>query len=134
MVKVGDPVATQLSVTDWPAATLAGVAVKLVIAGGLPAAIVTLAVAVVDPKLFLAVRVYVVVADGFTAVDVPVTAPTPELMVSVGEPVVVQASVLVWPAPTLAGVAVKLVIAGGLPTLTVTLAVVDPKLFLAVMV
>lgn len=73
-------------------------------------------------------------AEGFTTVDVPVTLPTPPVMASVGEPVTTQESVLDWPAVTLAGEAVKLVTVGGLPTLTVTAAVVDPKLFLAVRV
>jgi hypothetical protein len=72
------------------------------------------------------------VTEGVTFVEAPVTAPTPESIVRVGEPVTTQASVLGWPAATFAGVAVKLVIAGAFPTATVAVAVADPKSFLAV--
>jgi hypothetical protein len=58
--------------------------------------------------------------------DVPVTRPTPGLMITLGEPVTVQLSVLDWPAVTVAGVAVKWVMVGGQPTTTVTAAVLDP--------
>jgi hypothetical protein len=74
------------------------------------------------------------VAEGFTLTDVPVTAPTPELMVRVGEPVVVQLSVLDCPAPTFAGVALRLAMVGGLPTVMVTMAVADPAVLVAVRV
>jgi len=73
-----------------------------------------------------------VVAEGFTVADVPATAPTPELMLRVGEPVTTQASVLDWPGATFAGVAVNLVIVGGLPTPTVTAAALAPKALRAV--
>jgi len=66
--------------------------------------------------------------------DVPVTAPTPGLMIRPGEPVTAQLSVLVCPAVTFAGLAVKLVMVGGLPAVTVTAAVADPKLLVAVRV
>lgn len=66
--------------------------------------------------------------------DVPVTAPTPGLRIRLGKPVTVQLSVLGWPAVTFAGVAVKLVMVGGLPAITVTAAVVDPKSLVAVKV
>jgi hypothetical protein len=46
-------------------------------------------------------------------------------------PVTVQLSVLDWPAVTIAGALVKLVMVGALPTVTVTLAVMDPKEFVA---
>lgn len=75
-----------------------------------------------------------VVADGFTFADVPVTAPTPESIVTAGEPVAVQASVLVWPTITFAGVAENLPMVGGLPAVTVTGAVTDPNAFVAVRV
>jgi hypothetical protein len=61
-----------------------------------------------------------------------VTAPTPGLTVRLGYPVTTQLSVLGWPAATFAGVAVNPVMAGGLPTSTVTQAAVDPKSLLAV--
>jgi hypothetical protein len=67
-------------------------------------------------------------------VPVTVTAPTPELIARVGEPVTTQASVLDWPGVFLTGVAVKLVMVGGLPAVTVTAAVMDPKRLAAVRV
>jgi len=132
MISAGEPVTAQLSVLDCPAVTFAGVAVKLVMVGALPAITVTAAVA--DPKLLAAVRVYDVVADGVTLTDVPVTTPTPGLRVRPGEPVTAQLSVLDCPTITFAGVAVKLVMVGGLPAVTVTVAVADPKLLVAVRV
>jgi hypothetical protein len=53
-------------------------------------------------------------------------------MTSPGEPVTVQLSVVDCPGATVAGVALKLVIAGGLPTITDTAAVADPNVFVAV--
>jgi len=67
-----------------------------------------------------------VVTAGLTLFDVPVTAPTPELMLSVGEPVTAQLSVLDCPVAMLAGFAPKLVIVGRLPAVTVTEAVALP--------
>jgi hypothetical protein len=72
------------------------------------------------------------VAEGFTVTDVPPTAPTPEFMLRVGEPVTTQASVLDCPVSTFAGVAVKLAMVGGLPTPTATVAAVAPKALTAV--
>ena len=66
--------------------------------------------------------------------DVPVTAPTPWSMLKVGAPVATQFNVLDWPGVTVAGVAVKLVTVGGLPTVTVTTAVAVPKALVAVSV
>jgi hypothetical protein len=117
-------------VLDCPAVNVAGVALKLVMVGGLPTATVALAVAV--PNEFVAVNVYAVVADGFTLAEVPVTAPTPELILRVGDPVTAQLSVLDRPAVNVAGVALKLVMVGGLPTVTVALAVACPAEFVAV--
>jgi hypothetical protein len=65
-------------------------------------------------------------------VDVPVTAPTPGLIVSAGEPVTTQFSVLDWPAPIVAGIAAKLAIAGAGPTVTIVAAVAVPNEFVAV--
>jgi uncharacterized protein YbbC (DUF1343 family) len=72
------------------------------------------------------------VAEGFTVTDVPATAPTPEFMAKVGEPVAVQLSALDCPGVRFAGVALKPVMTGGLPTVTVTVAVADPEVFVAV--
>ena len=70
--------------------------------------------------------------EGVTVTDVPVTAPTPGLTAMPGEPVTAQLSVLDCPSVTFAGVAAKPVMIGGLPTITVTAAVADPKLLVAV--
>jgi hypothetical protein len=53
------PVTDQASVDVWPAVRAAGAAVKLAMAGGVPApgVTVTVAVAVADPAPFVAVRV-----------------------------------------------------------------------------
>ena len=66
--------------------------------------------------------------------DVPATTPTLGLTVRLGYPVTAQLSVLDCPVVTFAGMAVKKVIEGGLPAITVTEAVVDPKSLLAVSV
>jgi hypothetical protein len=56
---------------------LAGLAVKLTITGTLPWVRVTVVVAVTEPALFVAVRVYVVVAMGDTVLlPLAFTAPT----------------------------------------------------------
>jgi hypothetical protein len=66
--------------------------------------------------------------------EVPLNVPTAGLSVRLGDPVTAQLSVLVWPAVTVAGLAVKLVIVGVLPATTVTEAVLVPKAFVAVSV
>lgn len=71
-------------------------------------------------------------ADGFTVTDVPVTVPTPGLMLNAGEPVTAHLSVQDCPAATIVGVAVKLVMVGRLPAVTVTVALLEPKLLVAV--
>ena len=86
---------------------------------------------VADPKELVAVRVYVVVAVGLTTTDVPVTVPTPELTLRVGAPVTTQLKVLDWPEVMLAGEALKLVIVGALPTVTVRLEVTEPNVLVA---
>jgi len=130
MLSVGEPVTVQLRVLDWPAVSFTGLAVKLAMVGGVPTATATLAVAV--PKRFVAVRIYDVDDTGLTLVDVPMTLPTPELMLRTGEPVTAQLSVVAFPGATLAGLAVKLAMVGGLPTVTAALAVAVPKELVAV--
>ena len=66
--------------------------------------------------------------------DVPANVPTPGLMTRFGDPVTAQPSVLDCPAVTVAGVAAKLAMVGALPAVTVTEAVVDPKMLVAVKV
>ena len=115
-----------------PGVTLAGLAAKFTIAGRAPTVTVTGAVTV--PKLLVAVRMYDAVDAGVTFSEDPVTAPIPGLRVSVGEPVTTHVSVLDCPRGIVAGAAVKLVIFGGLPTLTVSDAVAVPNAFVAVSV
>ena len=55
-------------------------------------------------------------------------------MISPGEPVTVQLRVLDWPGASVAGVALKLVIVGGIPTTTKAGAVVEPNWLVAVSV
>ena len=73
------------------------------------------------------------VVEGATLTDIPLTVPTPGLMVSPVAPVTAQLSVLDCPGLTFAGVAVKLPMAGALPvsTETETAAVTEPKVFVA---
>ena len=71
---------------------------------------------------------------GFTATEAPVTVPTPGAIARVCAPVTDQLRVLDWPEVSLVDEAVKLAIAGGVPTATVTDAVLVPKVFVAVRV
>jgi hypothetical protein len=74
---------------------------------------------------------------GVTFTDIiPVTLPTPGLMLSPVAPVTAQLIVLDCPGLTMAGVAVRLPMVGGLPgtTATGTTAVTDPNVFVAVSV
>ena len=73
-----------------------------------------------------------VVTGGVTVADVPDTVPTPGVMLSAGEPVVTQFSVLDWPTDIFGGVAAKPVMVGGLPTVTSVAAVAVPNEFVAV--
>ena len=132
IARLGDPVTAQLSVLTWPAVMVAGVAANFVMVGALPAVTVTEAMLV--PKPLVAVSVYDCVVEGVTFTDVPATTPTPGLTVTLGYPVTAQLSVLDCPVATFAGMAVKKVMEGGLPAITVTEAVVDPLSLLAVSV
>ena len=80
---------------------------------------VTVACAVTDPALFVAVRVYVVVCAGETPSEVPVTVPMPAMEREVA-PLTVQASVELAPAVIPAGLAVKEEMLGGCVLRTVT--------------
>ena len=96
---------------------------------------VTVAVAV-PPIEFAAVRVYVVVAPGFTMTLVPVTSPTLLSKVNLDAPVTSHVS-LEPPGPVVAGdsigsEAVKLAMLGRSTTVTVALAEVLPVELLAV--
>ena len=77
------------------------------------------------------------VAPGLTALVVPVTVPTPLLMLSDVAPDTVQPSVLLWPTVMVEGVAKKLEMVGGWGaglTVTVAVAVTLPTAFVAVRV
>jgi len=77
----------------------------------------------------------VVVVAGFTVMLVPVTAPTPLLMLMVAAPVAAQESVAEPPAVISAAEVVKLAMAGPPTTATVTVAVaVAPAALAAVRV
>jgi hypothetical protein len=121
----------------WPpAAMTVGEAVKLSTVGTAPPTVtVTAAETEVTPSAPVAVRVYVVVADGETLVlPFADTVPTPLLIVTVEAPVVVQDKSEVPPLLMLVGDAAKRTIAGlDAPTVTVTLAlIVWPPVPLAV--
>lgn len=73
---------------------------------------VTVAVAVVNPVTFVAVRRKVVVTIGPTACEIPVTAPIPWSRVSASAPETFQVSVDLPPGPTVAGSAAKEAITG----------------------
>jgi hypothetical protein len=81
-------------------------------AGEEAAVTVTVTVFVTEPPAFVAVSVYVVVFEGSTLDEVPVTAPTP-LKLSEVAPVALQPTFDAWPALIVAGVALKLLITGG---------------------
>jgi hypothetical protein len=99
---------------------------------------VTFAVAVVEPALFFAVRVYVVVAVGFTLVEplADVDVNVPGVMAMLDAPLVAQLSVLLEPEVMLAGLAVNEAMVGLLDAATVTIAVdvTEPAEFVAVSV
>lgn len=119
-----------------PAVMLAGFAVNELITGSTDACTVTAVVAVTEPAAFVAVSVYVVVADGLTLAeplaDADVIDPG-EIATDVA-PVVTQLSVLLPPALIPVGLALNEVIVGifGLFTVIVAVAVTVPVLLVAV--
>ena len=99
---------------------------------------VTTAVAVVEPEAFVAVRVYVVVVAGVTAVNplAELDVKFPGDMEMLVAPVLVQLRVLLAPAVMLAGTAEKELITGlfAVPTVIVTVDLTDPTALVAVSV
>ena len=85
---------------------------KLVMVGAPAGVMFTVAVAVVFPDALDAVSVYVVDSVGETATLVPVTAPTPWLMLRLVAPLTDHERVLLCPEVMLVGSAVKLVMVG----------------------
>jgi hypothetical protein len=140
LTPVAPPVA-QDTVEDWPALMLAGLAKNVEIVGtpaGGAAPTVTVTDAVVVPVALLAVRTYVVVAAGEMLVEPlsPKFSPNGATLTDVA-PLATQDNVEDWPAPMLAGLAVKEEITGTAdsvrePTMTVTEAVVLPPPLVAV--
>jgi hypothetical protein len=132
------PDVVQLKVLVWLELMFVGSAVNELIVGTLAAVNVTVAVAVTEPAAFVAVRTYVVVTSGLSPVepDAEVDAYVPGVMVMVVAPVVAQLSVLMPPKLMLVGLAVNELIVGrlGAETFTVTVAVVEPVVFVAVRV
>ena len=76
---------------------------------------VTIVLALVEPYAFVATKVYSVVAAGLTCLLDPVTVPMPGVMLRLVAPVTLQLNVLEPPGAILAGLALKLVMTGGLP-------------------
>ena len=111
--------------------------VVVVIESGPPAAVtVTFAVAVAEPAVFVAVRVYVVVAVGLTGVEplANVELNVPGVMAMLVAPVVTQLSVLLEPELMFVGSAVKELMVGLLAAfmVIVTADVTEPALLVAV--
>ena len=75
-----------------------------------------------------------VVVAGVTFIDVPVTAPMPGAILIPHGPDTDHDSVVDCPGCSVDGVATKLVIEGGAPAVTATVAVAVPKAFVAVSV
>src|ERR1051326_5079506 len=114
----------QLSVLNWPVVIEDGEAAKLIVGSG---STVTAACRVIVPPLPLAVRVYVVVAEGDTKSD-PFRgcAPRPLSMLTEVVFAVVQDSVEDWPLAMLVGEAVNVAEGPGWMTVTVTCRVTVP--------
>src|SRR5664279_1073114 len=125
MVTLVAPLVAQSSVVLIPGPTVAGLAMKAVINGGLAGTTVAVAVAVDVPKELVAVNTYVVVVAGLSVTEVPATGPKPGFNIRLGEPVTAQLSVVEYPSVSFAGVAVKPVMVGRLPTITETVVVTD---------
>ena len=125
------PEVVQLNVLTPPCAIVEGLAVNELIDGALVPVPVTVAVAVAvaEPAAFVAVSVYVVVADGLNDVEpvAEVDAKLPGVMVTLVAPEVAQLSVVLPPAAMLAGLAEKDVIVGAEVCVTVSFDVAFPQ-------
>lgn len=114
IVMFAAPAVVQLRVLIAPSAMLAGLAVNAVMVGRFGGTTVTVAIAVADPVLFVAVSVYVVVAVGLRLTE-PVAeldAKLPGVMVTLVAPCAVQLSVVLAPAVMAAGLAANEAMAG----------------------
>jgi hypothetical protein len=118
-----------VSVELPPGPTLGGDALKLVTVGIKEFENVTVAWAVDtgarEPTVLVAVRLYMVVAAGLTAiVPLAATVPIPLSILTLVAPTTFQLKVLVCPLLIVDGIAVKLRTVGGATTVTVAVAVV----------
>ena len=117
IARLAAPLVAQLSVLLAPELMLAGFALNELIAGLPGAFTVMVTVDVAEPAALVAVKVYVVVADGFIMVE-PVTivdVNDPGVIATPVAPVAAQLSVLFALEFTLAGFAVNDVIFGAEP-------------------
>jgi hypothetical protein len=140
MLMLVAPLVDQLNVLLLPEVIVVGLAANELIVGFVGAGLtVTVSVLVVEPALFVAVNVYVVVAVGDTLVEplADVEVNEPGVMLMLVAPLVDQLNVLLLPEVIVVGLAVNELIVGfvgaGL-TVTVTVLVAEPALSVAVSV
>ncbi len=128
MFSVVAPEVVQLSVLIPPSVMLVGLAVNELIVGSVGCVTVTTSVAVTEPVVFVAVKVYVVVAVGLRTTDplANVDANVPGVMATLVAPEVAQFSVVVDPAMMDAGLAEKELMAGAATCLSVGSFCVQP--------
>jgi hypothetical protein len=109
MLRVVAPDVTQLSVLIPPKVMLTGLAVNELMEGRLGCETVTVTVAVSEPVVLVAVRVYVVVTVGLRATEplAETDAKVPGVIVMLVAFAVVQLSVVLAPAMMAAGLAEK---------------------------
>ncbi len=123
------PVVAHVSVTGVPANTVAGAAAKEAIVGN-GTVTLTATVRVTLPVSFVAVRVYVVLALGVTAMLVPDTAPIPGVIDTVAAPATDHDKVEDPPGSTESGVAenAPIVGSGGITVTTAVRVTLPPAL------
>ncbi len=136
ILTVSAPLTDQDSVVLSPRSMLCGSAAKLLTTGGVHPT-PTVNDSDTDPQSLVAVSVYVVVVTGdvFLVPDAELTVPMPLSILTVSAPLTDQDSVVLSPRSILFGLALKLLIFGGIhSTVTVTVADTDPQSLLAVRV
>jgi len=124
----------QLRLVDDPCVIVAGVALNVLIVGTSATVTVTELVLGVTLNWFVADIVYVVVTEGVTLIDpLDATVPIPWSMLTLSAPEEVHERVVEPPGAISVSLALMLTV-GISPTATVTLAVLDPYAFAAVIV
>lgn len=128
MFSVVAPEVVQLSALIPPSEMLVGLAVNELIVGSVGWVTVTTSVAVAEPVVFVAVRVYLVVAVGLRITDplADVDAKVPGVMATLVAPEAVQLSVVVEPLMIDAGLAEKEPMVGAATCLRVGIFCVQP--------